>query len=158
MKSWLTAILLSTTLVTNTSLCGNPEQPKNGASANPGSNKKQVVHLVVGVGSNLKQNFTYCPFPTLPTEYASEYERVRISGAGMYRMTVDQQGSVTGIKILKPMGALGDSPANVAALKTLIRWRAKPGPDRIVDVMWGLSWSARVITTTNQTGSHIPLH
>jgi TonB family protein len=150
-------ILLIVAFTANTSLCGNLEQ-KKGASANSGSNKKQVVHLVVGVGSNLKQNFTYCPFPTLPWEYGSEYQPLKISGAGTYRLIVDQQGNVTEIKILKPMGALGDSRADVAALKTLVRWRAKPGPDRIVDVMWGLPWSARVITTKNQTGSHIPLH
>ena len=158
MKSWLTAILLLPLLVANTSLCGNPQEQTKRVSAKPGSNSKQVVHLVVGVASNLKQNFTYCPFPALPLECASEYQRLRISGAGTYRLIVDQQGSVTGIKILKSMGALGDSRADVAALKTLIRWRAKPGPDRIVDVMWGLPWSARVITTKDQTGSHIPLH
>ena len=155
MKSWFTSILLITTFVANSSLHGNPQEQNKRASASGGSNKKEVVHLVVGVGSNLKQIFTYCPFPTLPT---SEYQRLRISGSGVYRLTVDQEGNVTEIKILKRMGALGDLRADVAALKTLIRWRGKPGSDRIVDVTWGLPRSARVITTKNQTGSHLPLH
>jgi hypothetical protein len=135
-----------------------PQHQNKVASANATSNKKDVVHLVVGAGSNLKQIFTYCPFPTLPTEHASKYQRLRISGTGIYRLIADQQGNVTEIKILKRMGALGDSRADVAALKTFIRWRGKAGSDRIVDVTWGLPWSARVITTKNQTGSHIPLH
>lgn len=134
-------------------------------SANPGttstgtkSSNKDVVHLVIGRSSNLKEIFNYCPFPTLPAEYASEYKPLRITGAGFYRLFVDQQGKVTQIKILKKMGALGDSRADVAALKTLIRWQAKPGPDRIVDVSWGLPPSYRLITTTDRPGSHIPRH
>src|SRR5215216_7630957 len=123
------------------------QQQNKIASANANSNKKDVVHLVVGPGSNLKQIFDYCPFPTLPTDSASEYQRLRISGSGVYRLIVDQQGNVSEIKVLKRMGALGDSRADVAALKTFIRWRAKSGSDRIVDVTWGLPRSARVITT-----------
>jgi hypothetical protein len=49
-------------------------------------------------------------------------------------MTVDPQGNVTDIKILKRMGVFGYWRADVTALKTLIRWRASPGPVRIVDV------------------------
>jgi TonB family protein len=151
----LLAIVLIVSLALRSSL--HAEANESAASTNnTGTNKKSVVHLVVGAASNLKQIFNYCPFPTLPNEYSTEYKPLAISGNGVYRLIVDQQGKVTEIKILKRMGALGDSRADVAALKTFIRWQAKPGPERIVDVTWGLPPSFRVITTKGRTGSHIP--
>ena len=126
-------------------------QLSKAASSRIGFGKTDAVHLVVGPGSNLKQIFDYCPFPTLPTEYATEYAPLRISGIGVYRLIIDQPGKVTEIKILKRMGALGDSRADVTALKTFVRWRAK-------DVSWGIPSSYRVITTKDRPGSHIPRH
>ena len=90
-------------------------QLSKAASSRIGFGKTDAVHLVVGPGSNLKQIFDYCPFPTLPTEYATEYAPLRISGIGVYRLIIDQPGKVTEIKILKRMGALGDSRADVTA-------------------------------------------
>jgi hypothetical protein len=131
-------------------------QVSKAASGRTSSGDTDVVHLVVGRGSNLKQIFDYCPFPALPTEHSTEYAPLRISGIGVYRLMVDQQGKVTEIKILKKMGALGDSRADVTALKTFVRWRAKLGPKRIVDVSWGIPPDYHVITTKDRTGSHIP--
>jgi hypothetical protein len=52
-------------------------------------------------------------------------------GTGIYRLTVDAQGAVTQIQTLKRFEG---SVADVAALRTLIRWRAKPGTMRVVNV------------------------
>lgn len=155
MKQPLLAILL-VILAASGALHGGSPKESSFTPANAPSNQKDVVYLVVGIGSNLKRDFNYCPFPTLPVEYTTEHTRLRISGLGVYRLMVDPQGKVTEIKILKRMGALGDSRSDVAALKTFFRWQAKPGPKRIVDVTWGLPRSAFVTTTTNHTGSHIP--
>jgi TonB family protein len=156
MTQRLLAIRLLLPLAVSCSLRAGSLKENPFTLANAPSNEKDVVHVVVGIASNLKRIFNYCPFPTLPVEYTTEYTRLRISGLGVYRLIVDQEGKVTEIKILKRMGALGDSRADVAALKTFIRWQAKPGPRRVVDVTWGLPWSARVITTKDHTGSHIP--
>jgi hypothetical protein len=59
---------------------------------------------------------------------------------------VDPHGNVTEIKILKRMGVFGDWPADVTALQTLIRWRAKAGPTRIVDIPWTIIPGRRYIT------------
>lgn len=147
--------MLTASLMVNDLSHASP-QPSKAASGRTSSGKAEFIHLVVGRGSNLKQIFDYCHFPTLPTESATEYAPLRISGIGVYRLIVDQQGKVTEIKILKRMGVLGDSRADVTALKTFVRWRAKPGPNRIVDVSWGIPPDYRVITTKDRTGSHIP--
>jgi len=156
MKQPLLAILLLVILALSGELRGGSPKENSFTRANAPSNQKDVVYLAVGIGSNLKQVFNYCPFPTLPVEYTTEHTRLTISGLGVYRLMVDRQGKVTEIKILKRMGALGDSRSDVTALKTFIRWQAKPGPKRIVDVTWGLPRSALVTTTKNHTGSHIP--
>jgi hypothetical protein len=51
---------------------------------------------------------------------------------GLFRLTIDPQGTITEIKILQHMGGVFDAPA----LKALINWRAKPilGPTRMVTV------------------------
>jgi len=56
-------------------------------------------------------------------------------GTGIYQLTVDAQGAVTQIQTLKRFGG---SVADVTALKTLIRSRAKPGPMRVVNVPWSI--------------------
>ena len=126
----------------------SPKQNK-ATSSDARSNNKDAVHLVVHSGPEAKQIFTYFPYPEIP----SQYRLSKISGTGTYRLTVDPQGNVTEIKILKRMGVFGDWPADVTALKTLIRWRANPGPIRIVDVPWSIYPGYQFITNE---GSHIP--
>jgi hypothetical protein len=63
-------------------------------------------------------------------------------------MTVDPQGNVTEVRILKRMGVFGYWRADVTALKTLIRWRASPGPVRIVDVPWSIPPGATSLLLT----------
>jgi hypothetical protein len=53
------------------------------------------------------------------------------------------------------MGVFGDWVADVTALKTFIRWWAKPGPPRVVDIPWSINPGYRYITNE---GSHIPRH
>jgi TonB family protein len=129
---------------------GPPNQNKT-ASANPTSSKKDVVHLTPHSDSEARQIFTYFPYPAIP----AQYRFATISGTALYRLTVDPQGNVTEIKIVKKMGVFGDWPADVTALKTFIHWRAKPGPTRIVDIPWQINPGHRYITNE---GSHIPRH
>lgn len=123
--------------------------PRPKESCSTSSSKTDVIHLVIRSGSDLKQIFTYFPYPDIP----AQYRFAKMSGTGIYRLTVDPQGKVTEIKILKRMGVFGDWPAHVTALKTLIRWRAKPGPIRIVDAPWTIFPGYHFITNE---GSHIP--
>ena len=129
----------------------HPSDNRKKTSSGTSSSKPDVVHLVIHSGSDLKQIFTYFPYPDIP----AQYRFATISGTGIYRLTVDPQGKVTEIKILKKMGVFGDWPADVTALKTLIQWRAKPGPTRIVDAPWTITPGRRYITNE---GSHIPRH
>jgi outer membrane biosynthesis protein TonB len=72
-----------------------------------------------------------------------------IAGTGTYRLSVDAQGTVTRVTILKGFtitavyderfsSSKGDSLPllDKAMLNALMRWRAKPGPSRVVDVYW----------------------
>src|SRR6266699_3225437 len=68
-------------------------------------------------------------------------------------VTIDSHGNVGEIKVLERMGVFGDWPADVTALKTLIRWRANPGPIRTVDISWSITPCYRLITNG---GSHLP--
>ena len=138
-------------LLAGTSSLQSSENSKKTASSGASSSKTDPVHLVVHSGPEAKQIFTYFPYPDIP----AQYRLATISGTGIYRLTVDPQGKVTEIKILKKMGVFGDWPADVTALKTLIHWRAQPGPPRIVDVPWSITPGRRFITNE---GSHIPRH
>lgn len=104
-------------------------EAKPAAKSSPGSSKKEPVHLVVKSGAQLKEIFTYFPYPVPPTGLQSP------NVSGLYQLTIDPQGTVSQIKIVKTMGPIMD----VTALKTLIRWKAKPGPLRMVDVPWSLT-------------------
>lgn len=148
-RSWLRAILLTITVVASGWLQAEPANPNKTASTTGDSSRKEVLHVTVHSESDLKQIFTYFPRPILP----NEHNIVKISGSGVYRLTVDPQGNVTEIKILKRMGAAGDSRADVAALKIFFAWRAKPGPIRIVDVTWVSRVGPIFI---NRDSSHIP--
>jgi TonB family protein len=150
MRSSLPSIALVLMFAAISSLYSS-EDAKKPASSGTSSNKTDVVHLVIRSGSDAKQIFTYFPYPDIP----AQYRFANISGTGIYRLTVDPQGKVTEIKILRKMGVLGDWQADVTALKTLIRWRAKPGPTRIVDAPWTITPGHHYITNE---GSHIPRH
>jgi TonB family protein len=147
MRPFLLGIALVVTLAATSSLRSS-QDPKT-ASSGTSSSKKGVIHLVIRSDSDLKRVFTYFPYPAIP----AQYRFAKLSGTGIYRLAVDPQGTVTEIKILKRIGVFGDWPADVTALKTLIRWRAKPGPNRIVDATWSIHPGFQFITNE---GSHIP--
>ena len=119
-----------------------PNEVKS-ASISTDSSKKEPVHLRVTSDAEARKIFTYFPYPVPPTGLKSP------SVNGTYQLTVAPQGEVTQIKILKTMGPIMD----VTALKAFIRWKAQPGPLRIVDVSWGLTMMQAPIRSV---GSHIP--
>jgi hypothetical protein len=128
-----------------------PRQKKAASSTGQRSDTKSAVHIVLNSSTEAKKVFTYFPSPIIP----AQYRFAKFSGTGIYRMTLDPPGNVTEIKILKRIGVFADWPADVTILKTLVRWRAQPGPLRTVDIPWTLNPGHQLITNE---GSHIPRH
>jgi hypothetical protein len=117
-------------------------------SANVSGSKKKSVHLVVRSTAEIKQTFTHSPFPAIPTELEG-YGGSQVGGTGTYRLTVDTQGAVTQVTILKGFtvaavyderfsNAKGNAvPAlDKVMVQALMRWLAKAGPMRVVDIYW----------------------
>jgi hypothetical protein len=138
----LTSVLLSTSYSADT-----PKQ-KEKSSANAGRPEGKPVHLVVRSRAEIKQIFTYSPYPAVPSELEG-YAGSQVTGIATYRLSVDAQGAVTQVTILKGFTVtavyderFSDVKGNtVPALdnvmvQTLMRWRAKPGPTRVVDIYW----------------------
>jgi TonB family protein len=78
-------------------------------------------------GAELRAMFWRAPRPDYPIELV----RLRLAGTGVYRIYLDERGEVTGIRILQKTGV---PPLDIEVLKTLVRWRAWPGPKREVDL------------------------
>ena len=124
-----------------------PKQTKN-SSANASRSEKEPVHLAVRSQADIKQTFTYSPYPTVPSELEG-YAGSQVGGTGTYRLIVDAQGAGNQVTILKGFTVtavyderFSDVKGNpVPALdqvmvQALTRWRAKPGPMRVVDIYW----------------------
>jgi hypothetical protein len=124
-----------------------PKQTKN-SPANASRSEKKPVHLSVRSQADIKQTFTYSPHPSVPDELQG-YAGTQVGGTGTYRMVVDAQGKVNQVTILKGFTVtavyderFSDVKGNtVPALdqvmvQSLQRWRAKPGPMRVVDIYW----------------------
>jgi TonB family protein len=128
MKTWL-VVFIALTIGLLTTAFGQEagKQTKGGVGST-----KQPVHLVVNSDKQARQVFTYFPYPILP----AEFRYANIATSGQYRLTIDTAGTVTQIQILK---RFGHPTLDTNALKTFIRWRAKPGPPRIVDVGWHIT-------------------
>jgi len=136
------------TVLLTTSNGAEPQKQTKRSSADANHGGKQPVHLVVKSRAEIKQIFTYFPFPAVPIELQG-YTGSKVGGVGVYRLTVDAQGTVKQVTILKGFTVLAvyderfsDIKGNlVPALDKIItpalaRWRAKPGPMRVVDVYW----------------------
>jgi len=103
---------------------------ENNAMVNPPI-PKGAIHLTILSDKEAKQIFTYFPYPQAPDRYWLGGR----TESGVYRLEVDTQGRVSAVTILKSMSPTMD----VISMKTFVRWRAKPGPLRVVDVAWQLS-------------------
>jgi hypothetical protein len=136
------------TLLLTTSYGAEPQKQTKRSSADTDRTGRQPVHLVVKSRAEIKQIFTYFPYPAVPAELQG-YAGSKVDGAGIYRLTVDAQGAVTQVTTLKgfTVAAVYDErfsdlrgnpvPAlDKVTLQALTRWRAKQGPMRIVDVYW----------------------
>ena len=144
----LIAVIGLTSILLGTSYSAEPPKQTKGSLANAGRPEKKAVHLVVRSRADIKQIFTYSPSPAVPSELQG-YEGSQMGGTGTYRLSVDAQGAVTQVTILKgfTVTAVYDDrfsnskgspvPAlDKVMLQALSRWRAKPGPPRAVDIYW----------------------
>jgi len=131
-----------------TSASAEPTKQTKKNSANASRPDQKPLHLIVRSTAEIKQTFTYSPFPAIPTELEG-YGGSQMGGTGSYRLTVDAQGTVTQVTILKGFtvaavyderfsNAKGNAvPAlDKVMVQALMRWRAKPGPLRVVDIYW----------------------
>jgi len=138
----LTSVLLSA------SYSAEAPKQKKGKSENPSGLGTKPVHLVVRSQAETKQVFSYFPYPTVPSELEG-YGGSQVGGIGAYRLSVDARGTVTQVNILKGFTVtavyderFSDVKGNaVPALdkvmvQALMRWRAKPGLTRVVDIYW----------------------
>jgi len=149
---FLTRSVLVSIAVTNILLCSfygaePPKQNKVG-SGNVSRAETKPAHLVVRSQADIKQTFTYSPHPSIPTELEG-YAGTQVGGTGAYRMVVDGQGAVSHVTILKGFTVtsvyderFSDVKGNAVPgldqvmVQALQRWRAKPGPMRVVDIYW----------------------
>src|SRR5512132_3264696 len=114
---FITRLLLSFLTLTSVFLYTSygaepPKQTKN-SSANASRPEKKPVQLVVRSRAEIKQTFTYSPYPAVPSELEG-YAGSQVGGTGTYRLTVDAQGAVTQVTILKGLrltqSTMSDSP------------------------------------------------
>ena len=69
----------------------------------------------------IRARFIETPKP----DYPEIARRLHHTGTGLYGLYFDVRGEVSGIRIFK---STGHPELDIAALKGLVRWRAKPGP------------------------------
>ena len=144
----LVAVIGLTNVLLSTAYSADAPKQRRGSSGNASRSEGRPVHLVVRSSAEIKQTFTYSPHPAVPTELEG-YVGSQVGGTGTYRLTVDTQGAVTQVTILKGFtvavvyderfsNAKGNAvPAlDKVMVQALMRWRAKPGPMRVVDIYW----------------------
>jgi protein TonB len=80
---------------------------------------------VADTTADLRNVFTFMPSPEYPRRY-------HIEGTVLLRVSLDAQGAVTGVQILK---SSGDKTLDFASTEALRHWRARPGrPGRFFDI------------------------
>jgi hypothetical protein len=94
---------------------------------------KGAVHLVINSVSDARKIFTYFIFPPALAPPGT---------TGAYRLEVNPDGAVAAVTVLKSMGTTMDA----ISMKTFVKWRANPGPLRIVDVGRKIVTIERVIS------------
>ena len=65
-----------------------------------------------------------------PPHYPADLRKRRVTGSGIFRLYIDEQGKVTAIGVME---STGNKRLDAEALRALVRWRAKPGEKREVD-------------------------
>src|SRR6202035_5357570 len=78
--------------------------------------------------SELKAMFTFAPRPEYP--YKLRFVQ-RLEGSGVFRMLVDEHGKVTNVTVLQ---STRHPELDAESIKGLMRWKARPGPKREVDI------------------------
>lgn len=144
----LVAVIGLTNVLFSTAYSTDAPKQRRGSSGNANPSEGRPVHLVVRSSAEIKQTFTYSPFPAIPSELEG-YGGSQVGGTGTYRLSVDTRGTVTQVTILKgfTVTAIYDERfsnvkgSTVPALdnvmvQALMRWRAKSGPTRVVDIYW----------------------
>jgi hypothetical protein len=144
----LFAVIGLTSVLLGTSYGADAPKQKKGSSGNASRPETKPVHLVVRSRTEIKQIFTYSPYPAVPSELEG-YAGSQVTGTATYRLSVDAQGAVSQVTVLKGFTVIAvyderfsDVKGNsVPALdnvmvQALMRWRAKPGPTRVVDIYW----------------------
>jgi hypothetical protein len=144
----LVAVTGLTIVLLGISDSAEPAKQTKRSLANASRPEKKPIHLVVRSRADIKQIFTYTPYPVVPSELQG-YEGTQMGGTGTYRLSVDAQGAVTQVTILKGFvvtavydDRFSNSKGNPVPgldkvmLQALSRWRAKPGPTRVVDIYW----------------------
>jgi hypothetical protein len=143
----LVAVIGLINVLLSTAYSADAPKQRRESSGNANRSEGRPVHLVVRSSAEIKQTFTYSPYPAVPSElegYAGS-----VGGTGTYRLTVDAQGAVTQVTILKGFtvnASYDERFSNVKGspvpaldnvmVQALMRWRAKPGPMRTVDIYW----------------------
>jgi TonB family protein len=79
-------------------------------------------------GTELKATFTFMPKPEYP--YKLRFVQ-HMEGSGMFRMIVDEGGKVTAVTALQ---STGHPELDAEAIKGLMRWKARSGQKREVDI------------------------
>jgi hypothetical protein len=152
----LFALIGLTSVLPCTSDGVEPPRQTKARSANASRPEKKPVHLIVRSRAEIKQTFAHSPYPAVPSELAG-YAGSQLGGTGTYRLIVDAQGAVTQVTILKgfTVTAVYDErfsnvkgnavPAlDEVMVQALMRWRAKPGPMRVVDIYWSFGTHPQV--------------
>ena len=144
----LVAVIGLTNVLLSTAYSADAPKQRRGSSGNASRPENKSVHLIVRSRAEIKQTFTYSPYPAVPSELEG-YAGSQVGGTGTYRLIVDSQGAVTQVTILKgfTVAAVYDErfsnvkgntvPAlDKVMVQALMRWRAKPGQMRVVDIYW----------------------
>jgi protein TonB len=79
-------------------------------------------------------------------DYPEIARRLHHTGTGIYGLYFDVRGEVSGIRIFKKTGY---PELDIAALKGLVRWRAKPGPKWKVKLPVTFTLTKRMETYVN---------
>jgi hypothetical protein len=124
------------------------------AQSSRSTTERQNNLPVLGTEAEWKSAFTYWPMPFIEDVLVDSRYRLMLvpQPLGLYQLEMDNQGVVTVIKVLRRMGP----PFDAVVLKSLINWRAKPGPSRAVIIFLRYGQKHRVSTATAREWGFAP--